>query len=220
MKGLIITALTGGCLLSAAALSLQPAAADDADDDGPALGLDPAPGALAIDHEPVHLYDLRGLESLDRRAQGLREAGRHQEAAALYRQALQTLRINRGLYHESQIPLLENLVENATEAGDWAAVDSHYAYMEHLYRRLYPPPDPRLERGLRKIVHWHRTAYDDGLTPLRFRHYYKFHQLQRLRLSIAEHTHPPDHPMLQALREEITTLNGIPATTLTPPLPR
>ena len=89
------------------------------------------------------------------------ESGQHAVAINAFDQAQQIPRIKYGLYHEAQIPLLEGIISSGMELSDWEMVDERYAYMEHLYRRLYAVDDPRLapvwekcaELGIPVLIH-------------------------------------------------------------------
>ncbi len=148
-------------------------------------------------------YDQRLLEPLAELGASLAEQGRFEEAADSYRQALHISRINYGLYHESQIPILDALIESEEVLQNWSAVAAHFGYMEHLYRRLYSPDDPRLEFGLQKVVVWHVNAYNYNLFGERVEHLRAANRLYKQRLQIAEQLLDPDHPKLEFLQKNI-----------------
>ena len=144
-------------------------------------------------------YDLRSALQLDERGQLLQEAGDHLNASLHFKQALHISRVNAGLYHESQIELLDSLIDCDIALRNWEAVNNHYAYMELLYRRLYSIEDVRLESGLQKVVAWHISAMNVNLNGKRFEHLLQANKLFKLRLRVAELTLMADDPKLDFL---------------------
>ena len=130
-------------------------------------------------------------------------AGEHQQALALFKQALHVARINQGLYHESQIPIVDDIISAEIALQNWEEVDNYYAYQEHLYRRLYDTDDTRLETGLKKISAWHITAFNVNLGGNRIEHLRKVNKIFRLRRQIAENTLSSDDPKLAMLARNI-----------------
>lgn len=148
-------------------------------------------------------YSLKGLEPAIEEGIVYQESGQHAVAINAFDQALQITRIKYGLYHEAQIPLLEGIISSGMELSDWEMVDERYAYMEHLYRRLYAVDDPRLERGLQKISSFHVNAFNINLDGRREYHLRRAANLFRTRLEVAENTLAEDHPRFQYLNEGI-----------------
>lgn len=156
------------------------------------------------DPEPVfNPYSLRGLEPAIESGIVSQESGQHAVAISAFDQALQITRIKYGLYHEAQIPLLEGIIVSGMEMRDWELVDARYAYMEHLYRKLYSTDDPRLERGLQKISSFHVNAFNSNLDGRREYHLRRAAKLFRARLEVAENTLAEDHPHFEYLNEGI-----------------
>lgn len=148
-------------------------------------------------------YSLSGLEPAIESGIVYQESGQHAGAIDAFDQALQITRIKYGLYHETQIPLLEGIIFSGMELNDWEMVDERYAYMEHLYRKLYAIDDPRLERGLQKISSFHVNAFNINLDGRREYHLRRAANLFRTRLEVAENTLAEDHPRFQYLYEGI-----------------
>jgi len=158
------------------------------------------------DHTPEPLfnpYRLDGLEPAIEQGIISQEAGHHAVAISAFEQALQITRIRYGLYSETQIPLLEGIINSGMELQDWEMVDERYAYMEHLYRKLYAIDDPRLERGLQKISSFHVNAFNINLDGRREYHLRRAAKLFQTRLQVAENTLAEDHPRFQYLNEGI-----------------
>lgn len=153
--------------------------------------------------EAVGAYDERLVDPLFYQARTFLEAGRHDDASSLFKEALHLLRINNGLYDASQIDVLDYLIESEIAQQDWEEVDKHYAYMEHLYRRLYNIDDPRLELGLQKVVSWHVNALNVNLDGKRMEHLQQASKLFKLRLQVAQLTLTADDPKLDFLYRNI-----------------
>ncbi|GAB5501234.1 MAG: hypothetical protein PsegKO_35450 [Pseudohongiellaceae bacterium] len=131
------------------------------------------------------------------------ELGDHRAAVSAFEQALQIARVNYGLFHESQIPLVESIIYSLMEIQDWESVDRQFDYMAHLYRRLYDIDDPRLESGLQKISSYHVNAFNINLEGRGEYHLRKAANLFKLRLEVAEQTLTEDHPKLDYLNESL-----------------
>ena len=129
--------------------------------------------------------------------------GEHQQALVLFKQALHVARINQGLYHESQISIVDDIISAEISLQNWEEVDNYHAYQEHLYRRLYDTDDSRLEIGLRKMSTWHITALNVNLGSNRIEHLRKVNKLFKLRMKIAENTLPIDDPKFTMLARNI-----------------
>lgn len=165
--------------------------------------LDPfSPTILTLDSD-FSAYDRRQVEALGDLARKSQSAGEHQQARVLFRQALHVARVNDGLYHESQIPIIDNIISVEIAMGDWEAVDDFYTYQEHLYKRLYGLDDPRLEAGLKKVSAWHINALNANIDGKRMEHLRKVNQLFKLRMQIAENTLAVDDPKVVALAQNI-----------------
>jgi len=148
-------------------------------------------------------YDVRLKEALKGLGFRLKKAGQLEAASAAYKRALHISRINEGLYNESQLTLVDRLIEVDQQQARWDRVDDHFAYLEHLYRKLYPLDDPRLEQGLRKVVAWHFDASNFNLNGNRLEHLRKAHGLLKLRLQVAELTLSGEDPLFDSLQENI-----------------
>lgn len=133
-------------------------------------------------------YDFRQVEPLGDLGREQQDTGDYSQALVLFKQALHVTRINNGLYHESQLQILDNIIASEVALRDWEAVDQHYGYMEHLYRKLYSMDDPRLESGLREVSSWHVNALNVNIDGRRVEHLRQAKKIFKLRLQIAERT--------------------------------
>lgn len=165
--------------------------------------LDPALRTIRALQSDFGAYDQRQIESLEDLGRLSQTAGEHQQALILFRQALHVARINQGLYHESQISIVDHIISAEIALQNWEEVNNFYAYQEHLYRRLFEMDDPRLETGLRKISTWHITALNVNLDGKRIEHLRKVNKLFKLRMQIAENTLPLDDPKFVMLARNI-----------------
>ncbi|PCI79271.1 MAG: hypothetical protein COB20_05150 [SAR86 cluster bacterium] len=150
--------------------------------------LDPASRTIRTMESDFSAYDQRQIESLEDLGRLNLSLGEHQQALDLFKQALHVARINQGLYHESQISIVDDIISAEISLQNWEEADNYYAYQEHLYRRIYDTDDARLEAGLRKVSAWHITALNVNLDGKRIEHLRKANKLFKLRLQIAENT--------------------------------
>lgn len=158
---------------------------------------------FTIDEAEFDAYDPRLLNRFDRWGRQLQESGEHQQALAFFKQALHIARVNNGLYHESQLEVLDSLIECEMALRNWESVNDHYAYMEHLYRRLYSVDDLRLENGLQKVVAWHVNALNVNLDGRRMEHLLQANKLFKLRLQVAQMTLTANDPKIDFLYRSI-----------------
>jgi len=133
----------------------------------------------------------------------MQEQGRHEHAVAYFKQARQVSRIQNGFYDETQIALVEAMIESEMAMEDYEAVDDHYSHIEFLYRKLYSIDDPRLETGLQKVSGW--LSYALSINPVgnRLEQLRKANRVYKLRLQIAERTLASNHPRFSYLLENI-----------------
>ena len=148
-------------------------------------------------------YDIRLKEALKGLGYRFKKDGQLSAASEAYRRALHISRINEGLYNESQLAIVERLIGVDQQMGRWEEVNDHFAYLEHVYRKLFELDDPRLEEGLRKVVAWHFDASNFNLNGNRVEHLRKAHGLLKLRLQSAELTLSGEDPLLDSLKLNI-----------------
>ncbi len=149
------------------------------------------------------LYERGGSEALSGLARRHQAAGDHRGALALWRRAWRAGRISHGLYHASQLPIIDGIIASGAAAEDWEAVDDGYAYMEHLHRRLYRPDDPRLDAGLKRVAAWHVRAFNADLDGRRKQHLRQARRIFKQRLEIAGRALPEDAPERAALADGV-----------------
>src|SRR5690606_38217336 len=82
-------------------------------------------------------YDIRLAEPLQAAAAALEQSADPLQASQLYERALHVTRINDGLYSESQIAIVEKLIDCFALLEDWPQVDRNFRYLHLLYTKLY-----------------------------------------------------------------------------------
>ena len=160
--------------------------------------------ALALPEGDYSAYDRAQIDPLVDQGRMRQEQGDLMSALSYYRQALAIARVNNGLYHDSQLDILDRIIEAEMSRKNWTEVDDQCAYMELLYNRLYAEDDSRLEYGLRKVVSWHVTALNRGLDDRRVEHLEAADRLFKLRLGIAERTLATNDPKYSFLKFSIS----------------
>ena len=165
--------------------------------------IDPASRAITALESDFGAYDLRQIELMENLGRFSQSSGEHRQALVFFKQALHVARINQGLYHESQISIVDDIISVEIALQNWGEVNDFYAYQEHLYRRLYDTDDSRLEIGLRKVSTWHIAALNVNLGGNRIEHLRKVNKLFKLRMKIAENTLPIDDPKFTMLARNI-----------------
>ena len=110
-------------------------------------------------------YDPGQADPLVNMAQLQLERGEDLEAEQSLRRAIHLIRINEGLYHPSQLPMLRNLMEMYREQGNYPALGDSVGYY---YRVLNPAASElsgeKLEQTL-EYLRWERELFatrDDG----------------------------------------------------------
>jgi hypothetical protein len=85
------------------------------------------------------------------------------QALASYRRAIHIVRINEGLYHPRQIPLVRSLLDVYRVSGDMAGLDDSYEYFFRLYGSAQPPYTDIRMRATVEYLRWQREAIALGL---------------------------------------------------------
>lgn len=159
--------------------------------------------ASAPDSKSFNVYQVDSLSPLIDLGLHMQEQDRHEEAIDYFKQARQVSRIQNGLYDETQLALVEAIIESEMELENWEAVDNHYQHAEHLYHKLYDMEDPRLEEGLGKVSRWLSYSLSARTAGDRIDKLFRAKRIYTLRLQIAEQTLSEDHPKLAYLQENI-----------------
>lgn len=136
-------------------------------------------------------------------ARFLQERSAHDQAVSVLREALQTIRMKQGLYHEDQFEVIDSMIESEVARENWQRVDDHYALLLNLYENLYADDAENLEQGLIKATRWHVDALRYDLDGRTVPHLREVRELLKSRLRIARRSDRPDIPKIERLREGI-----------------
>lgn len=94
---------------------------------------------------------------------------KHREAMRYFRRALHLSRINEGLYTESQLPVLDYMIDSHLAMGQLFDVDDKQNYRFRVQQKLYTAGDPALLDATREYAEWQRQAYLDGFAGNNYR---------------------------------------------------
>ena len=133
----------------------------------------------------------------------LQESGEHEAAVLAFQKVWEIDRIQNGLYSESQVSIIENIIFSSMELANWDSVNEQFEYLEYLYKRIYDTGNPKLDLGLQKVSSWHVNALNEDLDGQRLMHLRKVHKLFKKRLDIARSTLNAEDQFLQYLKENI-----------------
>ena len=148
-------------------------------------------------------FRINSLDSNLSEAVALQESGEHEAAVLAFQKVWEIDRIQNGLYSESQVSIIENLIFSLMELANWDSVNEQFEYLEHLYKRIYDTGNPKLDLGLQKISSWHVSALNQDLDNQRLMHLRKVHKLFKKRLDIARLTLNAEDQLLQYLIDNI-----------------
>lgn len=137
------------------------------------------------------------------RAHFLQEQSNHDEAISVLQEALQTTRMTRGLYHESQFEILDGLITSEVANENWRRVDDLNALLLHLYGKIYAYDAANLEQGLEKVTRWHVDALRYDLDGRTVPHLREARKLFKARLQLALQAESPDVRKIERLQEGI-----------------
>jgi len=154
-------------------------------------------------------YDIRLAEPLQAAAAALERMADPLQASQLYERALHVTRINEGLYSESQIAIVERLIDCFALMEDWPQVDRNFRYLHLLYTRLYEPGTVELDRALAQISDWHVIAINHNIGGDIQDHLREAGKLFRQRLAFADAHGNTDAQDVELLRRnlEVTQYN-------------
>ena len=96
-------------------------------------------------------FHTNSLDSNLSKAVALQESGEHEAAILAFQKAWEIDRIHNGLYNESQVSIIENIIFSSMKLANWDSVNEQFEYLEHLYKRIYDTGNPKLDLGLQKI---------------------------------------------------------------------
>lgn len=129
--------------------------------------------------------------------------GKYGNAVRSLEIALRLSRTHNGLYHYSQVEIIDALIANEVLRKNWEAVNDLYDLEEHLLRRLFEPTDARLETGLEKITAWHVRAVNEDIDSNKKEHFEKVQKLLATRLTVVENLLGDDNARYDFLRNNL-----------------
>lgn len=128
-------------------------------------------------------YNQELLTSLNSLTEALISADAWQEAVAAVEQQIQIVRINEGLYTETQIPLIAQQLSILAAQKDWGTISDRMTYMLLLLERAQNMPVETRLSHLKQMRDWSRLLLTQG--PRHQEHLYLL-QLQALEESALE----------------------------------
>ena len=128
----------------------------------------------ARQQEAIARYEARiaGLEAAEgphaeelieaRRSLGLllQQAGEHGRAVKALQGALQSIRVNEGLYSMSQIPIVEAIIDSHVALSARSELRRNYEYLFWLYQRNYGDGNVGLVPVIKRIGRWYFDLYN------------------------------------------------------------
>lgn len=87
------------------------------------------------------------------------QQGLHAQAAEVFKRGVHVARINDGLYGESQIPLLERLIESLVASGDYESADERQFYLYRVQAAVYGKQSEEMSLAMLERAEWERRAY-------------------------------------------------------------
>ena len=88
------------------------------------------------------------------------QAGDHGQAIAVLRDALQSVRINEGLYSMSQVAILEAIIDSQVALGVSDELRRNYEYLFWLYQRNYGDYSAGLVPVIKRVGQWYFDLYN------------------------------------------------------------
>lgn len=130
------------------------------------------------------------VEPLSRIADSYMELNRFAEAHATLDRAQQIVRIEEGLFTNSQLPFLHRKIENFVNAGDWREARKLQDHTIWFYLNKYSWPDQDMMRGLMDLSYVHMRGITEDLTENQGYHYLRAAFSSRVALVVAERIWP------------------------------
>ena len=90
----------------------------------------------------------------------LRQAGEHGRAVQVLQGALQSVRVNEGLYSMGQAPILEAIIDSQVALGAREELRRNYEYLFWLYQRNYGERNAGLVPVIKRIGQWYFDLYN------------------------------------------------------------
>ena len=88
------------------------------------------------------------------------QAGNHRQAVVELQDALQSVRVNAGLYSMSQVPVLEAIIDSHVALGARDELRRDYEYLFWLYQRNYGARNAGLVPVIKRVGQWYFDLYN------------------------------------------------------------
>ena len=98
-------------------------------------------------------------KDLNNLAQLYQDAGEFAEAGKTLERVLQISKINKGLFHEEQIPIAEAYIKTLIALGDYTRVDEQLDFLVYLYQKCFGADSPEIIKPLANKVAWDMHLY-------------------------------------------------------------
>ena len=168
---LVIGLLLSGCFLTVAAQEPEPQSAIDT---APAAELEAAAleTSLELDRYTRSIQDIESslgiyspalVEAYSDLGTFYFEIGDYEQAANVYRQALQVARINSGLKSENQLPVIDQIISSSVAQGDWQSTDDMHHLRFYVKNQILEPSDPRFVDAIDEMGRWKLRALRENL---------------------------------------------------------
>jgi hypothetical protein len=95
-------------------------------------------------------------------AAALQANGEHEAAFSQLEMANHVTRVNHGLFSIEQIPILEQMIENLLQQGNFIAADEKHNYLMFLQHKNHDQFSPGLLPALNKFGEWNLFAFNTG----------------------------------------------------------
>ncbi|MGS2724350.1 tetratricopeptide repeat protein [Porticoccus sp. GXU_MW_L64] len=115
-------------------------------------------------------YDIALAEPLRGLGEALQASGEHEDAIDIFKHGLHVRRVNDGMNHISQQPMLRLLNASYQATENNAAVASNYQRQLDLYHNHYGNNSPKLLPLQLEAAHWHRGQYVQTRSKESFTH--------------------------------------------------
>jgi len=105
------------------------------------------------------VYDSKLIQELLSLGSAYQTQDRHDDAVKTLERSLHLSRINEGLYSQSQIPILEKIIQSLKQLEKWKLVSNRYFYQYWLYSVNFDQNDIEMLDIDFKLANWYLKSY-------------------------------------------------------------
>ncbi len=110
--------------------------------------------------EDTHgVYDQRLIEPLTAYGLAQKEQSDHSGAIETLKRTEHLIRVNHGLYHLNQLPVLNELVDSYSATNNWSMAGKTQLHMLQIEKHNYQRNDPRLLASVDNLMNWYLYHY-------------------------------------------------------------